>query len=81
MDIFCYNEGVVALRKEPKDHGRSRHIEWKYHCIRHEVEEGALLVNRVPSEENPVDPLTKDLSKIKHFNHTNNIRLTNDIRF
>ncbi|XP_042757623.1 secreted RxLR effector protein 161-like [Lactuca sativa] len=26
MDIFYDNEGVVALTKEPKDHGRSRHI-------------------------------------------------------
>ena len=29
MEIFCDNEGAVALTKEPRDHGRSRHIEKK----------------------------------------------------
>ena len=40
MEIFCDNEGAVALTKEPRDHGRSRHIDRKYHFIRHRVEEG-----------------------------------------
>ena len=39
MEIFCDNEGAVALTKEPRDHGSSRHIDKKYHFIRHRVEE------------------------------------------
>ena len=27
MEIFYDSEGVVALTKEPKDHGRSQHID------------------------------------------------------
>ncbi|GJW09800.1 hypothetical protein Tco_1575627 [Tanacetum coccineum] len=27
IEIFCHNESVVALTKEPKDHGKSKHIE------------------------------------------------------
>ena len=38
MNIFYDNEGEIALTKEIKDHGRSRHIERKYHYIRHKVE-------------------------------------------
>ena len=49
MEIFCDNEGVVALTKELRDHGRSRHINRKYHFIRHRVEKGLLVVNRVSS--------------------------------
>ena len=37
MKIFYDNEGVVALTKEPRGHGRSRHINIKYHFIRHRV--------------------------------------------
>ena len=33
MQIFYDNEGAVALTKEPRDHGRSRHIDRKYHFI------------------------------------------------
>ena len=44
MELFCDNEGAVALTKEPRDHGKSRHIDRKYHYIRHKVEEGHILV-------------------------------------
>lgn len=38
MELFCDNVGAVALTKEPKDHGRSKHIDRKYHYIRFQVE-------------------------------------------
>ncbi|KAI3780419.1 hypothetical protein L2E82_10400 [Cichorium intybus] len=81
MELFCDNEGAVALTKEPRDHGKSRHIDGKYHYIRHRVEEGHLLVKRVSSEDNPADLLTKALSRIKHNQHARSIRLKDDISF
>ena len=33
MEIFCDNEGVVAMTNEPRSHGESRHIDRKYHFI------------------------------------------------
>ena len=77
--IFYDNEGAVALTKEPKDLGRFRQIERKYHYIKHKVEEGALVVNQVSSYDNPVDPLTKGLSKIKHFEHDRSIGIKDDV--
>ena len=79
MEIFYDNEGAVALTKEPRDHGRSRHIDRKYHFIRHRVEEGQLVVKRISSEDNPADPLTKGLSKVKHLQHARSIGLKDDI--
>ena len=35
LEIFCDNEGAVALTKEPKDHGKSRHILRKFHYVRY----------------------------------------------
>ena len=81
MKILCDNEGVVALTKEPIGHVRSRHIDIKYHFIRHRVEEGHLVVKRVSSEENPTDPLIKDLSRVKHIEHGRSIGLRDDISF
>ena len=49
MEIFCDKEWAVSLTKEPRDHGRSRHIDRKYHSIRHRVEEGRIVVNMVSS--------------------------------
>ncbi|KAI3781493.1 hypothetical protein L2E82_11509 [Cichorium intybus] len=34
LELFCDNEGAVALIKEPQDHGKSRHIDRKYHYIK-----------------------------------------------
>ncbi|KAI3723535.1 hypothetical protein L2E82_35178 [Cichorium intybus] len=81
MELFCDNEGAVALTKEPRDHGKSRHIDRKYHYIRHKVEEGHLVVKRVSSKDNPADPLTKALSRIKHNQHARSIGLKDDISF
>ncbi|CAH1451344.1 unnamed protein product [Lactuca virosa] len=81
MEIFCDNEGAVALTKEPRDHGRSRHIDRKYHFIRHRVEEGLLIVKRVSLEDKPTDPLTKGLSRVKHLQHARSIGLKDDISF
>ena len=47
MEIFCDSNSAVALAKEPRDHGRSRHIDRKYHFIRHRIEEGILVAKRV----------------------------------
>ena len=81
MEIFCDSESVVALAKEPRDHGRSRHIDRKYHFIRHRIEEGLLVAKRVSSDENPADPLTKGLTRVKHLQHAWSIGLKDDIRF
>jgi len=81
MELFCDNEGVVALTKEPRDHGKTRHIDRKYHFIRHRVEEGHLIVKRVSSEDNPADPLTKGLSRAKHIQHARSIGLKDDVSF
>ncbi|KAI3752389.1 hypothetical protein L2E82_24403 [Cichorium intybus] len=81
VELFCDNEGAVALTKELRDHGKSKHIERKYHYIRHQVEEGHLLVKRVSSEDNLADPLSKALSRIKHNQHARSIGLKDDISF
>ncbi|KAI3778046.1 hypothetical protein L2E82_07023 [Cichorium intybus] len=70
VEIFCDNEGAVALAKEPRAHKRTRHIHRKYHYIRRLVEEGDIMISRVTSEDNLADPFTKPLSQAKHDSHT-----------
>ncbi|KAJ9561425.1 hypothetical protein OSB04_006585 [Centaurea solstitialis] len=78
IEIFCDNTGAIALTKEPKDHGKSRHIKRKFHYVRHRLEDGDILVSRISSEENPADPFTKALSKTKHDLHARSIGLRQD---
>ena len=73
IEIFCDNEGAFALTKKPKDHGISIRILRKYQYVRKRINDGDIIVNKVSSEENLVDPLTKPLSRIKLDSHTKSI--------
>ena len=81
IEIFCDNESAVALTKEPKDHGKSKHIERKYHFVRRKVEEGYVIVKDIRSEDNLADPFTKALAKSKHDEHAWSIGLKDKIKF
>ncbi|GJW10178.1 retrotransposon protein, putative, ty1-copia subclass [Tanacetum coccineum] len=49
-----------ALTKEPKDHGKSKHIDRKYHFVRSKVAEGH--VQQYTVEQRKIDSLIKGLS-------------------
>ncbi|GJZ25185.1 retrotransposon protein, putative, ty1-copia subclass [Tanacetum coccineum] len=79
IEIFCDNKSAVALTKEPKDQGKSKHIERKYHFVRSKIEEGHVIVKHIRSEDNPADPFTKALAKSRHDKHARSIGLKDNI--
>ena len=81
IEILCDNEGAVNLTKEPRDHGRSRNIKRKYHYIRNAMEEVEIVVKRISSGENPVEPFTKGLAHNRHSIHAKSIGMRNDAKF
>jgi hypothetical protein len=69
MPLYCDNSGVVAQAKEPRSHMKTRHIEHKYHIIRHHVEKGFVKFLKVHTNLNVSDPTTKALPRPKHEQH------------
>ena len=65
FNLFCDNQGAIALAKNPINHKRSKHIDIKYHFIRNEISEGRLSLQYIPSEENIADVFTKPVSSVK----------------
>ena len=63
--IFVDNNSAIALMKNPVFHGRSKHIDTKYHFIRECIEGGRIEVHRVCTEEQRADALTKSLPAVK----------------
>nr|GFC73052.1 ribonuclease H-like domain, reverse transcriptase, RNA-dependent DNA polymerase [Tanacetum cinerariifolium] len=59
------NKSAIALMKNPVFHGRSKHIDTKYHFIRECVEREDIQVEFVSGEYQKADILTKPLPKIK----------------
>ena len=81
IEIFCDNEGAVALAKEPRAHKRTRHILRKYHFIREVIENGDVAISRVPTDGNLADPFTKPLSQAAHDSHAKaiGVRFASDL--
>ncbi|XP_014506331.1 uncharacterized protein LOC106766087 [Vigna radiata var. radiata] len=64
--LLVDNKSAIDLTKHPTSHGRSKHIETRFHFIREQVSKGKLEVLYCRSEDQIVDILTKAL-KGEHF--------------
>ncbi|URE07325.1 Retrotransposon protein [Musa troglodytarum] len=65
-EIFCDNKATIAMTKNPTFHGRTKHIEIRYHFIRDFVASGAIAMKYYGTDEQVADILTKSLPVQKH---------------
>ncbi|GJS54680.1 zinc finger, CCHC-type containing protein [Tanacetum coccineum] len=63
--LYVDNRSALELMKNPVFHGRSKHIDTRFHFIRECVEKGDIKVTFVRSEEQRADILTKAMARIK----------------
>ena len=61
ITLYCDNSGAVAQSKEPRNHGKGKHVERKYHLIRDIVQRGDVTVTKITTVDNLADPFTKAL--------------------
>ena len=57
------NKGTIAIARNPVNHGRTKHIDIKYHFIREELVEGVVEIKYCNTKDMIADILTKPLSK------------------
>lgn len=65
VKICIDNRSAIDLAKNPVFHGRSKHIDVRYHFIRECVERGEVILQHVSSNEQRADIMTKALIKNK----------------
>ena len=63
--LMVDNKSAIALCKNPVHHGRSKHIDTKFHYTHERIEEGEMDVDHVRTEEQLADILTKALGRTK----------------
>ena len=80
ITLYCDNLAAIAQTKEPRSHFSGKHIERKYHLIRHIVKRDDVLVTKIASAQNLADPFTKPLPEKVHDTHLETMRL-NDSQF
>ena len=61
--LLCDNNGAIAQAKEPRSHQKSKHILRRFHLIWEITARGDIIIEKVSSEDNIADPLTKPLSQ------------------
>jgi len=66
VKILGDNQGSLALSENPEYHQRTKHIDIKYHFIRHQIAKGKIKVSYIETAKMPADGLTKPLSTAKH---------------
>ncbi|MBW0465832.1 hypothetical protein O181_005547 [Austropuccinia psidii MF-1] len=75
-NLFCDNQGVLALLRNPLYQHRTRHIKLCLHWCRQILEEGTIRVFYIPSKDMIANLLTKPLPKTTHMAHCKTIGLS-----
>ena len=65
-EIYCDNQAMISMTKNPFFHGRTKHIDIRVHFIRDLVSEGLIVLRYCNTNEQVVNILTKFLSRDKH---------------
>jgi hypothetical protein len=61
MRLNVDNKSAISLARNPIAHGRSKHIETKYHFLRDQVSKGKLTVEHCSTNVQIADIMTKPL--------------------
>ena len=65
--LLCDSQSVIHLAKNPTSHGKSKHIDARYHWIRDVLVDKELELEKVHTDDNGADMLTKALPVGKHI--------------
>jgi len=63
--LLIDNQLAIQLCKNPVFHGRSKHIETRFHFIRENVESGKVAVRHVKTDNQLADIMTKPIGRVR----------------
>ena len=78
MPLLVDNTYAIQSAKNPKFHDRTKHINTKYHLIRHHVEAKTIHLTHCPTSEKIVDIFTKALGHEKLEKFRMLLHMSND---
>ena len=75
MTIFCDNTATLAVAKDPKYHGKTKHIKKRYHYIRDAIIKKDVVLKHISTSNMVADPLTKPIARDVFVKHVRSLGL------
>ena len=73
--IYCYSMVVLAYAKDPKYHGKTKHIQINYHFVRDMITQNAVVLRHIPTSKMVADPFTKSIARDAFVRHAKSLGL------
>ncbi|KAK2968947.1 hypothetical protein RJ640_029754 [Escallonia rubra] len=73
--VHCENTAALDFVKDPKYHGKAKHIGLRYHFIRTLVARGEVSMKHIPTGRMVADPLTKPIARDVFLSHIRSMGL------
>src|SRR5438045_7303666 len=67
ITILSDNQSALEIAENPANYRRAKHIDIRYHAIRHYLRNDQIMVDYVPSNAQAADIFTKALGPLKHY--------------
>ena len=68
MTIYCDRTAVLAYVKDPKYHGKTKHIQIRYHFARN-ITQNEVVMRQIPTSKMVEDPFTKPIVRDAFVRH------------
>ncbi|GJX34540.1 retrovirus-related pol polyprotein from transposon TNT 1-94 [Tanacetum coccineum] len=62
ITLFCVNQSTLYLARNPAFHSKTKHIRVQYHFVREKVEEGTVDMQKIHTDDNVADYMTKAIN-------------------
>ncbi|GJY59525.1 hypothetical protein Tco_0459417, partial [Tanacetum coccineum] len=62
ITLFCDNQSALYLARNPAFHSKTKHIQVQYHFVREKVEKGTVDMQKIHTDDNVADYLTKAIN-------------------
>jgi hypothetical protein len=73
--IYCDNIAAIVVDKDPKYHGKTKHIKMRYHYIREAITEQDVILKHISTNYMVADPLTKPIARDAFVRHVRSLGL------
>ena len=73
--VYYDSTSTLTYTKDPKYHGKSKHIDTRYHFFRNKVTKGEVVLKHISTSNMLADPMTKPIIRNSFLTHVKNMGL------